>query len=117
MKAFYLVITAVIVAGITIGLFVMMAGIFTSNAPYSGGSTGYIEIVPQGFAKAYTAGQKINFSVLIQGFGKYPCLPPEIKIFNDNEKEKPVFYYISQSVSCPSSDEHYVYYFPSQNNT
>ncbi len=109
-------ITTVIGIGTTIGVFVMMTGMFGGNVP-SGNSGGYIEIVPQGIAKTYAVGQTINFSVLIQGFGKYPCLPPKVTIYNDNDKEQPILSYIAQDVTCPDPSEHYLLYFPAQNRT
>lgn len=97
-----------------IGVFIVINNVFSTNSPSSSGSNGYVEIVPQGLEKKYKVGQTINFQVLIQGMGKYPCVPPNIVIYNNDDKEKPVFSYVTQAISCPSSAEHYGFYFPNQ---
>lgn len=109
-------VIVVIVVATAIGVLIMTTGIFGGIAP-SSSNYGYIEIVPQGLAKTYEIGQAINFSVLIQGFGKYPCVPPDFVIYNNNDKEKPIFSYRTQSVTCPDPSEHYNLYFPAQNST
>lgn len=104
-----------IVLATSIGVFILVNNVFPTNSPSSSGSNGYIEIIPQGFKKEYKVGQTITFQVLIQGMGRYPCIPPNIVIYNNGDKEKPVFSYIAQTISCPSPDEHYNFYFPDQN--
>jgi len=117
MKILHLVIIviATIIPLCAFGIYVMIHPIFGGIAP-SPTFKGYIQIDTPGLEKTYKIGQPINFSVLIQGFGRYPCHSPQIVIYN-NAQTKPVFNYTTQSVSCPDSSEHYIYYLPSQNNT
>ncbi|MGI0087711.1 MAG: hypothetical protein ACREBI_07085 [Nitrosotalea sp.] len=117
MKTLHLaiIITAGMVLPVAFGIYVTIHPIFGGTAP-SSTIRGYINIDTPGLEKMYKTGQPVNFSVSIQGFGLYPCQPPEIAIYND-AKTKPVFYYTTQSVSCPDSSEHYTFYFPSQNST
>lgn len=115
MKTLHLAIIFIVVAGISLGVLIMYNPIM-KNTPLTT-NKGYMEIDPQGLEKTYRTGQIINFSVLIQGLGTYPCLPPDIVIYNNDDKEKPVFAYVAQDVSCPDSSEHYSLYFPAQNNT
>jgi len=116
MKTLHLVIILIVVAGVSVGVLIMYNPMFIKNTPLIT-NKGYMEIDPQGLEKTYKTGQIINFSVLIQGLGTYPCLPPDIVIYNNDDKEKPVFAYVAQDVSCPDSSAHYSLYFPSQNNT
>lgn len=117
LKIINLLITLAIVMGTAVGILVIYTHPFSRDTPLSSGAKGYIEIDPQGLEKRYEIGQAINFSVLIRGFGTYPCLPPAITIYNNDDKERPVFSYIAQAVSCPDPNEHYSFYFPDQNGT
>ncbi|MDE1814861.1 MAG: hypothetical protein KGI05_09410, partial [Thaumarchaeota archaeon] len=117
MKTLHLliIITVTIVSLVAFGTYVIVHPFFGGIAP-SPTFKGYIQIDTPGLEKTYKIGQPINFSVLIQGFGLYPCQSPQIAIYN-NTQTKSVFYYTTQSVSCPDSSEHYLFYFPSQNDT
>jgi hypothetical protein len=117
MKTLHILIiaTSAMISLVAFGTYVVIHPIFGGIAP-SSTIKGYIQINTPGLEKTYKVGQPINFSVLIQGFGLYPCQPPQIAIYN-NAQTTPVFYYTTQSVSCPGSSKHYFFYFPSQNNT
>lgn len=116
MKILYLSVIVGIVIATAIGVSIMATGIFGGVAP-SSSNHGYIEIDPQGLSKTYEIGQAIHFSILIQGFGEYLCIPPNIVIYNNDDKGKPIFSYAGQSVTCPDPSEHYHLYFSAQNST
>ncbi|MDE1839998.1 MAG: hypothetical protein KGH87_08780, partial [Thaumarchaeota archaeon] len=113
---FLIVVIATTISIVAFGTYVIVHPIFGGIAP-SSTIRGYIQIDTPGLEKTYKIGQPINFSVLIQGFGLYPCQSPQIAIYDNNTQTKSVFYYTTQSVSCPDSSEHYLFYFPSQNDT
>lgn len=71
------------------------------NAPQSN-SGFYTVIDTPGLNNTYHVNQAIHFSVMIHGYGIYPCIQPDVTIYNDDTPGNPVFHDNQGILSCKS---------------
>ncbi|MDE1763901.1 MAG: hypothetical protein KGH88_06620 [Thaumarchaeota archaeon] len=78
----------------------------------------WIEIDTQGLNNTYIVNKPISFSVIVKGFGSYPCVSPQIKIHDVKTPSIPVFEDSGSTMSCPSlsTPGNYSFDFPGSNS-
>jgi len=125
MKTLYLIIFGIILS-VIIGMAIF--AIFSTNMPRliatpQNNSGFYTVIDTPGLNNTYYAYQEIRFSVIIHGYGIYPCIQPDVTIYNNDKPDNPVFHdnqgillcravYREQpenfTISYPSKDDSYL---------
>ena len=123
MKTLHPVILGII-ASIVIGLGIF--AIFSTNLPRlmdtpQNNSGFYTVIDTPGLQNTYYANQEIHFSVMIHGYGIYPCIQPDVTIYNDNTPANPVFHDNQGILSCKSvyreQPENFTISYPSKTDS
>lgn len=104
MKTLHPVILGIITS-IVIGLGIF--AIFSTNLPRlmdtpKNNSGFYTVIGTPGLNNTYYVNQAISFSVMIHGYGIYPCIQPDVTIYNNDTPGNPVFHDDQGILSCKS---------------
>ncbi|HYL72547.1 MAG TPA: hypothetical protein VES63_00070 [Candidatus Acidoferrum sp.] len=123
MKTLHPVILGIITS-IVIGLAIF--AIFSTNlirltdAPQNN-SRFYTVIDTPGLQNTYYVNQAINFSVIIHGYGIYPCIQPDVSIYNNITPGNPVFHDNQGVLSCKAvyreQPENFTISYPSKNDS
>ncbi len=107
MKSLYfgIIIGAGIVMAISVGVFLF---VYHNNTPMlqlqsdqiQNNSKFYTLIDTPGLTDTYNTYQKIHFSVIVHGYGLYPCVIPDVTIYNDKSPNEPVYRENQGILSC-----------------
>ncbi len=123
MKTLHPVILGIITS-IIIGLAIF--AIFSTNLPRfmdtpQNNSGFYTVIDTPGLKNMYYVNQEISFSVVIRGYGIYPCIQPNVAIYNNDTPDNPVFRDNQGILSCKSvygeQPENFTISYPSKTDS
>ncbi|MDE1872556.1 MAG: hypothetical protein KGH99_03655 [Thaumarchaeota archaeon] len=123
MKTLHPVILGII-ASVVIGLGIF--AIFSTHLPQlmdtpQNNSGFYTVIDTPGLNNTYHVNQAIHFSVMIHGYGIYPCIQPDVTIYNNATPDNPVFHDNQGILSCKSvyneQPENFTISYPGKNDS
>ena len=122
MKTLHLVIMIGIVVAMIIGILFLVEyhnGIthpqtFPVGSLYDN-SKFYTVIDTPGLTNTYNVYQTIHFSVIVHGYGLYPCIEPDVTIYNNDNPQNPVYHenrgiLLCKAVYNPQPENFTIYY-------
>jgi hypothetical protein len=121
MKTLHLsIITALGISGVIMIIFSFTNMYPLIDTPHHNWKT-YTTIDTPGLNDTYNVYQTIHFSVLVHGYGEYPCIQPDITIYKDDNSHNPVYHENQGILLCKTvytvQPENFTIYYPSKNNS